>query len=100
MASLQLTKVLESTTGVKKDGAIYHIPEELDVNAFIALGQEILQIPRLQRVEVGADHLVLLTHKNERFYFPPDQVVGLRIGGPEAKARNSGAGFVKSGPVL
>jgi len=99
MPSLQLTKILDSTSGVKKDGASYLIPEELDVNVFIALGQEILQIPRLQRVE-GGDVLVLITHKNERFYFPPDQVVGLRIGGPEAKARNSGAGFVKSGPVL
>src|SRR4051812_40155177 len=100
MPSLQLAKVLDGAPGVKKDGAAYVVPEELDANVFIALGQEVLQIPRLARVGVGGDKLTLTTHKGERFFTPHDQVAGLRIGGPEAKAGRSGAGFVKGGPVL
>jgi hypothetical protein len=96
MAFLQIQKVLESTAGVKKDGAAFIIPEELDATVFVALGHEILQIPRLSRVELGADLTSFVTHKNERFFFPPDQVVGLRVGGPEAKAGRTGAGFLKT----
>src|SRR5438067_2507961 len=97
MAFLQISKVLESTQGVKKDGSAWLIPEELDATVYVALGHEILQIPRLSRIELGADVTSFVTHKNERFYFPPDQVTGLRVGGPEAKAGRMGAGFVKGG---
>jgi hypothetical protein len=94
MAFLQIGKVLDSTAGVKKDGAAWLIPEELDTTVFIALGHEVLQIPRLQRVELGADIMSFVTHKSERFYFPPDQVVGLRVASPESKSGRSSAGFV------
>lgn len=97
---LPITKVLESAPGVKKDGASYIIPEELDANVFLALGQEILQLPRLARVEPSADVIVLITHKGERFYVPPDQIAGLRLGGPESKAGKVYAGFLNSGTVL
>ena len=97
MAYLQIAKVLESTTGVKKDGAAWLIPEELDATVFVALGHEILQIPRLARVELGSDVSTFVTHKSERFYFPPDQITGLRVGGPEAKAGRTSAGFLKTG---
>jgi hypothetical protein len=100
MPSLQLSKVLDSATGVKKDGAAYILSEELDANVFVALGQEILQIPKLGRVEVGADALVLITHKGDRFFCMPDQVVGLRLGGPESKNKHASAGFLTGGTVL
>ena len=67
--------------------------EELDANAYIALGQEVMQIPRLARVEISGDVVTLTTHKSERFYFPPEQIVGLRLGGGEARASRSSAGF-------
>jgi len=97
MAFLQISKVLAGTPGVKKDGSAWLIPEELDATVFVALGHEILQIPRLARVELGSDVSTFITHKSERFYFPPDQITGLRVGGPEAKAGRMGAGFLKSG---
>jgi hypothetical protein len=98
MPHLMIGKILDSSPHVKKDGAAWLLPEELDANAYIALGQEVMQIPRLQRVELGADVVTLTTHKNERFYFPPEHVVGLRLGGPESKAARSSAGFFK-GPT-
>jgi hypothetical protein len=93
MAHLQLNKILDSFAGVKRDGAAYLVAEELDANIFIALGQEVLQVTRLSRIEVAADLVTLSNHKGERFYFPPDQVVGLRFGAPDAKASRSSAGF-------
>jgi hypothetical protein len=92
---LSIDKILSSAPQVKKDGNAYAIPEEVDATAFIALGQEVLTIPRIMRIELSND-LVLTTHKGERFYFGVDQVVGLRFGGPDARTKHSGAGFFKT----
>jgi hypothetical protein len=92
MAFLILPKILDNAPGVKKDGNAYVIAEEVDANAFISLGQEVLQLQRLQRVEIGTDTLRLTTHKGEVFFFPPEQLVGFKFGAPEKAARAS-AGF-------
>lgn len=92
---LPIDKILSSAPQVKKDGTAYVIPEEVDATAFLALGQEVLQIPRIMRVEVASE-IVFITHKGERFYFGLDQVVGLRLGGADARTKHAGAGFFKS----
>ena len=91
---LAIDKILQSAPQVKKDGNAFVIPEEVDATAYIALGQEVLQIPRVMRVELSTE-VVFVTHKAERFYFGADQVVGFRFGGPEARGKQSGAGFFK-----
>ena len=47
------------------------------------------------RIEPGPELVILQTFKGERFYFPPDQLVGLRFGGPESRNKGGGhsAGF-------
>ena len=70
MAFLIVGKVLDMAPGVKKDGASYIIPEEVDATIFVALGQEVLQLPRISRVEIGTDAVRLQTHKGELFFFP------------------------------
>jgi hypothetical protein len=92
---LPIDKILASTPSVKKDGHSFVIPEETDATAFIALGQEVLQIPRIARIDLSAE-IVFHTHKGERFYFTVEQVVGLRFGGADAKNRHAGAGFSKA----
>jgi hypothetical protein len=92
MAFLILPKILDSAPGVKKDGTSYVIAEEVDATAFVALGQEVLQIQRLSRVDIGAEMLKLLTHKGESFFFPPEQLVGFKFGAPE-RANRPSAGF-------
>jgi hypothetical protein len=91
---LAIDRILSSAPQVKKDGQAWVIPEESDATAFVALGQEVLQIPRIMRIELGTE-AVFLTHKGERFYFAPEQVVGLRFGGPEARHKIGSAGFMK-----
>jgi hypothetical protein len=93
MPLIHVTKILESIPGAKKEGAGFQLPEELDANAFIQVGQEAMQITRIARVEVTDDLVTILTHKGERFFFPPDRLVGLKLGAPTAKATRSSAGF-------
>src|SRR5207249_10356593 len=71
MAFLMVGKILDSAPGVKKDGNTYNIPEEVDATAFVAIGQEVLQLPRVAKVEITADAVRLATHKGEVFFFPP-----------------------------
>jgi hypothetical protein len=89
---LSLDKVLSSAPQVKKDGNAFNVAEEADAVAYIALGNDVLQIARLSRVELS-NEVVLHTYKGERYYFSAEQIVGFRFGGPEAKHRASGAGF-------
>ena len=91
MAHLALDKVLETLPGARKDGAAFHLPEELDVTIYVSLGEEVLQIARASRVELGAV-LNVLTHKGERFYLPPERVIGLKTG-VSHKPVALGAGF-------
>ena len=93
--ALPIEKILASVPHIKKDGSVYVIPEEVDANAYIALGQEVLQIARLARVELSSE-VMLQTHKGERFYFGAEQVVGFRFGSGENKNKIGGAGFTKS----
>jgi hypothetical protein len=92
---LSIEKVLANAPQVKKDGNSFVVAEEADAIAYVALGNDVLQIARLSRVELSAE-IVFHTHKGERFYFSPEQVVGFRFGGPEAKHRPGGAGFTKA----
>jgi hypothetical protein len=94
MAFLIVGKILDSVPGVKKDGNTYNIAEEVDATLFVALGQEVMQLPRIAKVEIGSDAVRLATHKGELFYFPPEHVVGIKLGSPE-KANKHSAGFGK-----
>ena len=51
MAFLIVGKILDSVPGVKKDGNSYNIAEEVDATLFVALGQEVMQLPRVAKVE-------------------------------------------------
>ncbi len=93
MPHLLLFKILEGLPLAKRDGAAYLLSEEAEATAFISMGQEILSIPRLARVESGAEVVVLTTYRGERFFFPPEQVVGLKLGGRESGMARTGAGF-------
>jgi hypothetical protein len=96
MPQIHIGKILEKSPGVKREGDAFVLPEELDANAYVTIGQEVLQIPRLQRVELTGDLVTLTTHKNERFYFALEQMAGLRLGGDNKSAGRPSAGFFKS----
>lgn len=92
MAYLRLDKVLAELPGVKKDGSAVLLSEELDVTLYASLGDEVLQIARASRIELNAELIVILTHKGERFYLPPDRLVALKTGN-STKSVAASAGF-------
>ena len=92
MSHLRLDKVLAELPGARKDGNGYLLSEDMDVTLYISLGEEVLQIARASRVELSAEMAVVLTHKGERFFVPPERLVALKTGA-QAKTMPAGAGF-------
>jgi hypothetical protein len=92
MALIQMNKIFDSVEGVRREGAAYLIPEELEVSAFISVGREALEITRLAKIEASVDCVQFITHKGERFFFPPDVVLGVKLGAM-AKRQPRASGF-------
>ena len=88
-----LTRILDGVAGVRKDGGAHLFSDETDVSIFIGLPAEVLNLPRVTRLTSTPDMLTIETSKGERFYFPPEVVVGVKVGSPETKAHPRGAGF-------
>lgn len=93
MANLQIEKILDATSGIKKDGPAWILSDELEAHAFVALGNEVLQVQKLSRIELKHGALALTTQKGEGFFFSPDQLVGFKFGGGDHKVGRSHAGF-------
>jgi hypothetical protein len=92
MPHLVLGKILERIPNAKKDGAAWLLPDDIEATLFVALGEEVLQVAKIARIDIGTEVLEISTHKQERFFFPPEQIVGFRVGG-ESKALRGSAGF-------
>ncbi len=92
MAHLKLDKALSELSGARKDGGSILIAEEMDVTFYASLGEEVLQIARVSRVDPGAELVTIWTHKGERFFVPPERLVAMKAGAP-SKAVGSSAGF-------
>src|SRR6516165_3393369 len=52
-----VTRVLDGVPGVRKEGAAYLIPDDLEVSVFIGLPSEVLTVPRCARVEPSREQL-------------------------------------------
>ncbi len=89
-----LQKVLESETGVRLEGkANYLIGDELDLTIHIEMGHEAMSIPRVRRVHIAADLLLVETHKNERIYIGSDTGVRALKFAPNDSGKKASTGF-------
>jgi hypothetical protein len=88
-----LQKVLEGETGVRVDGKSFAIGDELDLTIHIEMGHEALSIPRVRKVTINADVLVVETHKNERIYIGSDTGVKALKFAPNEAGRKASTGF-------
>ncbi len=88
-----LQKVLEGETGVRVDGKSYAIGDELDLSIHIEMGHEAMAIPRVRKITVAADVLVLETHKNERIYIGADTGIKALKFAPNEAGRKASTGF-------
>ncbi len=90
----QITRILDGVPTLRKDGAAYLVPDEVDVAVFISLPAEVLTVARLSRIEPSAEVLAVETHKGERYFFATQDVAGFRAGaGEKQHSGRGGAGF-------
>jgi hypothetical protein len=92
MAHLRLDKALGELPGVRKDGTAFLLSEEADITLYASLGEEVLQIARVARVDVTNEMIAVSTHKGERFYLPPERLIVLKAAAPQ-RAVSGSAGF-------
>ncbi|MSP62465.1 MAG: hypothetical protein EXR72_19455 [Myxococcales bacterium] len=93
MRTETITRILDGVAGVRRDGAAWLIPEEVEVSVFIALPAEVLNVPRISRVEAVGDLIILDTFKGERFHFAAENLAGVKSAASEKRTANRGAGF-------
>lgn len=100
MALQPFLSILETNSAVKRDNNSYVIAEELDVTLFVTLGKDVMQVPKLARLDRKDEIVHLTTQKGDRFFFFEGDVVGLSFGAQNGKSKSAGAGFLPSGTVL
>jgi hypothetical protein len=88
-----IQRILDGVAGIRKDGAAWLVPEDVDVTVFIGLPSEVMGVPRVARAEAAGELLVLETHKGERYYFAIADVAGVKHGPGEKRSAGRGAGF-------
>jgi hypothetical protein len=92
MAHLRLDKALGELPGVRKDGTAFLLSEDADITLYASLGEEVLQIARVARVDAGPEMVAVSTHKGERFFLPPERLIALKAAAPP-RTVNGSAGF-------
>ena len=90
-----LNQVFGGIAGVRKDGASFLFAEETDVSVYVGFPAEVLTLARIAKVTLSAELIAIETHKSDKFFFAPQDVVGVKTSQSEASkvARGGGAGF-------
>jgi hypothetical protein len=65
--------------GLQRDGDAFVVPSGLSVTVYLDVGQEALIVDRVQRVEVGGEIAVVVTHRRERYAVELDAVCAVRF---------------------
>ena len=89
-----LTAMLDGQKGVRKDGNAYVLDESIHATFFVGGSVEVMSVPRVVRVDLGREICTLSTVKHERFLFPTEAVLGLKLEESTERAKTPGsAGF-------
>lgn len=92
--------ILESTPNIKREGQTYLFADETDATLFVTLGKDVMQVPKVSKLDKKDGLVHLTTQKGERFFFDENAIVGLSLGSAANKSKGAGAGFLPSGSVL
>ena len=89
-----LAAILDGQKGVRRDGHAYVLDESLHATVFAGASAELVSVPRVARFELAKEYCVLATTKGERFFFPYEVILGLKLEESEERKRSpGGAGF-------
>jgi hypothetical protein len=84
-----IMEILESE-GAKGGASGFSIREDREATCFVSTPGDLLQIPRLVKIDLKEKFLSLQTNKDERFLFAYEDVLGFKIAAPQARERSAG----------
>jgi hypothetical protein len=95
MKSDVLASILDGVKGARKDGGAWLFDEAVSGTLFAGGGGEIITVPRIHRVELAKEYCAVTTVKSERFFFPYELLIGLKIEQSEERSKvpTGSAGF-------
>ena len=94
MKSELLTAMLDGQKGVRKDGNSYVLDESVHATFFVGGSVEVMSVSRVVRVELGKEIVALSTARRERFLFPAESLLGLKLEeASDTPKASGGAGF-------
>lgn len=89
-----LTAMLDGQKGVRKDGNSYVLEESVHATFFVGGSMEVMSVQRVVRVEIGKEICTLTTGKRERYLFPSESLLGLKLEeATDTPKASGGAGF-------
>jgi hypothetical protein len=84
-----ITQILEAE-GAKSSGGVFSIREDREASCFVSAPGELLQIPRVVKIDLRDKFLSLQTVKDERFVFAYEDILGFRLAAQTNKDRAAG----------
>ena len=84
-----ITQILEAE-GAKASGSVFTIREDREATCFVSAPGDLLQIPRIVKLDLRDKFLALQTAKEERFLFAYEDVLGFRLAAQTVKERATG----------
>lgn len=86
-----VVQILESE-GAKAGANGFGLREDREASCFVSAPGDLLQIPRVVKIELKEKFLVLQTAKDERFLFAYEDVLGFKVAATSTKDRTAGFG--------
>ena len=71
--------ILDGQRGVRRDGSSLILDESVSATVFAGGSGELITVPRVCRIDLGKEFCTLTTVKSEKFFFPPEFIVGLKL---------------------
>jgi hypothetical protein len=84
-----IMQILESE-GAKGGANGFSIREDREATCFVSTPGDVLQIPRVVKVDLKEKYLSLQTTRDERYIFAYDDVLGFKLAASATKDRTAG----------
>jgi hypothetical protein len=88
-----IAAILGEVPSARREGDTFVLPAEVEATLYVGTPGSLLNVDKIQRVDLTKDYLVLETSKRERFFFDCADVVGLKLELPEPGRLGRSTGF-------
>jgi hypothetical protein len=84
-----IMNILE-TEGAKGGGSAFSIREDREATCFVSAPGDLLQIPRIVKVDLKEKFVSLQTAKDERYIFAYEDILGFKLASQSTRDRSAG----------